>query len=254
MKMKCVRLLPAALALSLLCAPLTARAENNDQMSPAEHRQLQRITQLNGGTIQITWDEERGTPRQISGKLSEPLKGDAKEMALDFLNTVKDLYHVDNVKKSFRLKRVNLDELGMKHVRLTHVVGKVPVWGDEIIVHIDKEGVVRSVNGQFTPKIEAHTERIKKPKIDAQQAIANALQDVKTEKPDRPPTAELYYFPYPTPDMVTLTYIVTVLDHSHPAEWKVFVDAITGDVVHKYNNLKTGKKAVSQTPKPQPKR
>jgi Zn-dependent metalloprotease len=248
MNTRFVRLVPATLALTLLCAPLTAMAENTDQMKPNEHRELQRITEINGGTIQITWDEQRGTPRQIAGKLSQPLKGDAKQMAFDFLTTIKDLYHVDNVKKSFRLKRIDHNQLGMKHVRLTHVANSVPVWGDEIIVHIDKSGVVRSVNGQFTPKIEAHSERIKKPQIDAQTAIKNAMQDVKTEKPDRPPTAELHYFPYPTPESVTLTYIVTVLDQSQPAEWKVFVDAITGDIVHKYNNLKTGGKGVAPNP------
>jgi Zn-dependent metalloprotease len=230
--------LRAVLAGSVLLAPLTAYAEPSDQLAPSEHRQLQNLTELSGGTIQIKWDEQRGTPRFISGKLSKPLKGEPLDMALTFLDSVKELYHVDKVKRSFRLKRVDQDELGMKHVRLTHLVNDIPVWGDELIVHIDKTGVVRSVNGQFTPKMEVHTERIKKPEIDQKKAIASALADLKIEQPESAPSAHLYYFPYPDPDTITLTYIVSVHEPAKPADWKVFVDAITGDVVHKYNDIK----------------
>ena len=230
--------LRAVLAGSVLLAPLTASAEPSDQLSPSEHRQLQNITEMSGGTIQIKWDEQRGTPRFISGKLSKPLKGEPLDMAYTFLDSIKELYHVDKVKRSFRLKRVDQDELGMKHVRLTHLCNDIPVWGDEIIVHIDKTGVVRSVNGQFTPKMEANTERIKKPVIDQKQAITSALADLKIEQPQHKPSAHLFYFPYPDPNTITLTYVVSVHEPDKPADWKVFVDAITGDVVHKYNDIK----------------
>ncbi|MCX7571753.1 hypothetical protein OS242_17555 [Tumebacillus sp. DT12] len=231
--------LSLTLSLAVLLAPGAAMAENNnDQLSPNEHRQLRQITELSGGTISIQWDQERGTPRSISGRLSKPLKGEPLDMAYTFLGTVKELYHVEAPRKSFRLRKVSKDELGMTHIRLAHIARDIPVWGDEIIIHIDKNGVVRSVNGQFTPKIEANSEQFTAAKIDAAKAIQNALADVKVEKPDAPPTAMLYYFPHPTPDSVTLTYIVTILDQSAPAEWKVFVDAVSGDVVHKYNNIK----------------
>jgi bacillolysin len=226
------------LSLAVFLTPSDALAQPRDQLTPGEHRQLQHITDLSDGTITVQWDEERGTPRLISGKLSKPLKGEPFKMALKFLDTVKELYHVDSPKKSFRLKKVDKDELGMTHVRLLHVARDIPVWGDELIVHFDKDGVVRSINGTFTPKIEANSKQFAKAKISADRAIQSALADVLVEKPDRPPTAMLYYFPYPTPDSVTLTYVVTILDRSVPAEWKVFVDAVSGDVVHKYNNLK----------------
>jgi len=230
--------LSLALACTLLTAPLPAGATANDELSPSEHRELRQLTDANGGTIQIRWDEERGTPRFISGKLSKPLKGKPVEQALAFLGTVKHLYHVDKPKHSFKLLRVDRDEHGMQHVRFTHIANNIPVWGDEVIVHIDKGGVVRSVNGQFTPKIELNSEKIGQPKLSAEQAIQAALNDLKVAKPDRAPTATLHYFAYPTPDMITLVYVVNVLNQQEPADWKVFVDAVGGDVVHKYNDLK----------------
>ncbi|MBL0387297.1 PepSY domain-containing protein [Tumebacillus sp. ITR2] len=240
--MKAKRWLSSFLALAVLVSPLTAHAEPSDQMSPSEHRELKEMTDRSGGTIQVKWDEKLGTPRFISGKLSKPLKGEPFEMALTFLDSIRDLYHVDKAKKSFALKRVDHDELGMQHVRLTHVVNGIPVWGDEIIVHIDKSRVVRSINGQFTANVEQNSERLKKPTLDAQAAIKAALADVKVEHPDAPPQALLHYFAHPEPDQINLVYIVNVYDKNTPADWKVFVDAMTGDILYKYNDIKTKKK------------
>jgi bacillolysin len=231
------RLISAALALTVALSPLTASAAK-DELSKSEHQTLQELTKESGGTLQIRWDEKRGTPSYISGRLSKKLKGEPIEKALKFMDSVKELYHFDSAKKTFQLKKVHTDELGMTHVRLTHLCNKIPVWGDELIVHIDKTGVVRSVNGEFTPDLEKNTERIREPKINSDIAIQKALEEVKPKQLDSKPTASLYYFPYPEPDVVTLVYVVTVRDKSVPAEWKVFVDAVGGDVVHKYNNLK----------------
>ncbi|TCP54612.1 peptidase YpeB-like protein [Tumebacillus sp. BK434] len=237
MAMNAKRLIGAALALAVVLTPLTASA-NPDKMSKGEHRQLQDLTEKSGGTIQIRWDEQHGTPSFISGKLSKPLKGEPMEQALKFMDTVKALYHFDSAKKTFRLRKVQKDELGMTHVRLAHICNNIPVWGDELIVHIDKDGVVRSVNGEFTPDLSKNTERIQQPQLNSDTAIEKALADVKPKQQDGKPTAALFYFPYPEPDVVTLVYVVTIRDMSVPAEWKVFVDAMSGDVVHKYNNLK----------------
>lgn len=238
MKKRVTRLLQTTLVLSVMMTPLTALANPGAELTPGEHRQLKKLTNLSGGTIQVRWDEKRGTPSLLSGKLSNPLTGAPQEKALNFLNTVKDLYHFNKASQSFQVKKVDVDQKGMTHVRLSHVAKGIPVWGDELIVHIDKNNIVRSVNGEFTANVEKNTDRIGEAKIDSKQAIQAALQDVKVQKPDQPPTAALFYFPYPEPDQVTLTYVVTVHDRSQPAEWKVFVDAVNGDVVHKYNNLK----------------
>lgn len=229
--------LQALLACLLLFYPVAALADVPDHLTESEHRVLQKLTEQSG-TIQITWDEKRGTPRFISGKLSKPLKGTPYDMSLAFLDSIKPLYQVDRVKKSFRLKRVDQDELGMKHVRLSHLANGIPVWGDELVVHIDKHNVVRSINGQFTPGIEKNSERIQMPSIDAASAVKSALDDVRVSQPSATPTAMLYYFPYPDPETITLTYVVNIRDDSKPADWKVFVDALTGDVVHKYNDIK----------------
>lgn len=231
--------LSTACVVALLALPIQAFADPADQLNEAEHKTLQKLSEQSGGTIQVKWDETRGTPTFIAGKLSKPLRGQPYDMALTFLDSAKALYHVDRVKKSFRLKRVEHDQFGMKHVRLTHLAKGIPVWGDELTVNIDKNNVVRSIKGLFTPDIEQNTERIDKPSIQVQQAVKSALDDLKIAKPANTPTAMLYYFPYPNPETVTLTYVVGVRDESQQADWKVFVDAINGDVVHKYNEFKS---------------
>jgi Zn-dependent metalloprotease len=247
--MKAKRWLSSFLALAVLLSPLTVHAEPSDQLSPSEHRELKEMTERSGGTIQVKWDDKLGTPRFISGKLSKPLKGEPLDMALTFLDSIKDLYHVDKAKKSFALKRIDQDELGMQHVRLSHVVNGIPVWGDEVIVHIDKSRVVRSINGQFTPNVERNSERLKKPTLDGNQAIKAAMEHVKVSQPSAPPQAHLHYFAYPEPDQINLVYIVNIYDQNAPADWKVFVDAINGDILYKYNDLKT-KRSNSPVKKP----
>ncbi len=238
MAQRLTRMIQATLVCSVLLTPFTALANPAGELTPGEHKQLQKLATISGGTIQVRWDDKRNTPSLLSGKLSRPHKGEPEAVALRFLDSVRDLYHFPKAAKSFQVKKVDVDPKGMKHVRLTHVAKGIPVWGDELIVHIDKNGVVRSVNGEFTADVEKNTDRIGEAQIDAKQAIQSALQEVNVQNPSAAPTASLHYFPYPEPDQVTLTYVVTVRDDAQPAEWKVFVDAVNGDVVHKYNNIK----------------
>jgi Fungalysin/Thermolysin Propeptide Motif len=54
-----------------------------------------------------------------------------------------------NASEEFRLRQVVRDPLGQTHVRLDQVYQGVPVFGQQLIVHLDHNGVSLSVTGAY---------------------------------------------------------------------------------------------------------
>ena len=190
--------------------------------------------------LKVRWDEKTVVPRRLQGNLSKIMRGTPETMAKQFLGQIKDLYRISNAEKEFKLMRVTTDHIGVRHVRLKQEFKGLPVFGAEVIVHIDSENIVRGVNGQYFPVPAISTT----PKISSEEAIKTAQThaNVGDMAPIRPP--RLVIFALKTkPKLVwhmTLPGKDGGLDKKEmPAEWECFIDAKTGAVTHRYNNIQT---------------
>ncbi|MCY9667522.1 hypothetical protein M5X11_21820 [Paenibacillus alginolyticus] len=43
------------------------------------------------------------------------------------------------------------------HVRMQHIIYKIPVWGDELVVEINPHGVIERVEGKVHPDLAQKT-------------------------------------------------------------------------------------------------
>jgi Zn-dependent metalloprotease len=159
---------------------------------------------------------------------------------------LKGKFNIQDVSSEFKELRVKNDELGYKHVKLQQLVGGVPVYGSEYIVHFDGNGNVYASNGKYDSS--AKNFKAKGQYIKADAAIKTAKADINfTEESaivnDNQDliTSELYL--YEVKGEYTPVYLVRVnwLHEDSFGDWRVFVDAVTGQVVDKYNAIAFGK-------------
>ena len=153
-------------------------------------------------------------------------------MSLTYLQTQASEWGIRNAPEEFRLRQVVHDTLGQTHVRLDQVHQGVPVFGQQLIVHFDPDGAPRSITGEYLSGITVSTQ----PTISGDEARTLARQRFPGPL-DNTPAVELVL--YPQDPNVRLVYRVVLNDDREPRRIMVFVDAITGDIVHSYNDLRT---------------
>ncbi len=247
---------PSRFLSALLCGLLLATA-----FAPA-HAQDKRPAldaAFAGALTDVTWSAERDVPLFLSGALRAADGKRGVDAATAFLAERAPLFGLANA-DAFRPTRTEVGDLGDTHVRVQQTVDGVPVFGAESIVHLDRSGAVYAFNGDVYP--EAATVATQ-PSVSSGAAIsaAQSVLDAGTvyratnvsrdadpffaaEQPDWTPTAELVV--YPVEKSFVLAYHVRLfVDAPMPANWEVFVDAQTGEVVDRYNSIHTGDASAS---------
>jgi vibriolysin len=140
--------------------------------------------------------------------------------------------------------RVHIDERGEAHDRLAQKIDGIPVFGAEAIVHLDRDGGLRSVTDYLARDLRVET----KPTISEAEAtrIAYAAVDgVVTAKRG----ADLQILPQHQLG-ASLTYRVQLdarTNAGEPSMPVVFVDARSGEVVLSYDNLQHARNRATYT-------
>lgn len=189
--------------------------------------------------VEIKWDERTGSPLRVKGLLARVEQKEPGKAAMEFIDANKGLFLLESVQKEMRLKRIDTDRVGIRHVRMQQVYKELPVFGSEIIVHIDANNNIKGTTGKLTPNIDLP----EKPKITDEKALKIVLSDDRNNSKVRmhsePNLMILTQF-IKTPHLV---WHVTVegkdkdlYGDETPAKWEYFVDALNGEIVWKYNN------------------
>ncbi len=233
----------SVLALFLLSTPQIfasgkARPIQNDQKAKekmvllkARDGALTKLKSQSKSKIDVRFDE-KGIPTFLKGELSLPASGDKKDFALQFLDGYKELFLLKDPRAELKVKSVQEDKAGNIHIRFDQAYQGIPVWGAQLLVHLHKDGYIKSVNGRWepTPQIDVI------PTLSKENALKIAKDDLKNldsllEKPE----VELLIFPWQ--NETHLAWQVTLIpDLAH--DWKYFVDAKTGTILLKYNDVK----------------
>lgn len=130
------------------------------------------------------------------------------------------------------------DELGMTHVRMQQQKNGLRVLGGDVVVHLDREGVIRSVNG--SPRDRALPATAKLSGADAIAAAVKAAAD-----PSDGLRSELTYLVSNRDGELYLAYEVAVaLRGEERIQEFVYVDALTGDIVDRHPQIFTIKNRV----------
>ncbi|NDI34077.1 M4 family metallopeptidase [Chengkuizengella sediminis] len=188
-------ILSIALTLGVFLLPISSNV-NAESIKEDKSKQLQKLNKMleksdkSNKKFKVSWDEKKGIPRFISGELS-----DQNIDVLDFLDENKDVFQLDA--GEFEVKSVETDKLGMTHYRTKQSVDGIPVYGAELIIHTDKNGIITAINGQAEPKLEKKKWN-KSVKLSKKDAINVAKKNLSFTPDENTftvePTSELYLY------------------------------------------------------------
>ena len=124
------------------------------QMPPGGDLLEQQIVSATGGTGSITRDPVTGQATFLRTQRGQPLRqpfnggrsGDAKQTAANFLSAYGELFGLRDANADLRLARITAVSNGRTVLRYTQENG-LPVFAAELIIQLDKDLNVLSVNG-----------------------------------------------------------------------------------------------------------
>ena len=130
-------------------------------------------------------------------------------------------------------RRIDIDELGMAHLRMDQVENGVPVFGGQAILHVLPSGEVDSITDGLVRDVRAESA----PVLSADLGIDSALESHAGVVDDV--QADLQILRVDGTDHLTWRVQIESLDTDSPSMPVVFVDARTGAAVWRYDNLQT---------------
>lgn len=189
-------------------------------------------------TERVWTDDDTGLPFFVSGLWSESGEGSlakatAEAKAIRYLDAKKGLMGLRSPGDEFRVRRVVEDALGETHVRLQQVYNDLEIWGRDIVVHMDVWGTIRGFNGRYvvTPtELTDLAERISPDEAVRRIRIDSGKEDMTIDACDK----KIYILESGTP--VLVWHVIVRFDLWR---WYYFIDAKTGDVVHKIDYTMT---------------
>ncbi len=125
-----------------------------------------------GRNIDIRETDNHGNPTFVAGNLGKLLgPGTVENTSRAFLRGRTDILPIDGT-QDFEVTAMHSDELGQTHVRMQEKVNGMPIVGAEYIVHSDRAGNVRAMNGRLAPNTR---DLPRTPSVDAWSAIETAV-------------------------------------------------------------------------------
>ncbi len=227
------------LLLVMICLLPSAASAQKLKRSP-DQAQLQALHQLNTVSSRPDWrvrfTREGSTPAFLAGGRYQAVSADPAEAGREFLDRARGVFRIRDAGREFEPRAVAREADGSFHVRMDQRVGALPVFGAQLIVHGEADGAIWMANGQYYPHSE---EAPSSPVLSAEQARSQAISELNLAGALPDSTALGYY---PLGDSLRLAYRLALVPG--PGSERLYaviayVDAVTGELLDSYNNLKT---------------
>ena len=187
--------------------------------------------------------------RKVAKRLSAPTlvagKGTPREIADAALKRLASKLKIDPQLKDLKFEKVRETVLG-KHVTYQQYHEGKPVSGAWIRVDIDKDGHVFNVTNDVVPTqvmsaVRRRASLAPEEQLTEREAVDRALASAGAAQEANVLSKELCYFQ--SGGAPTLAWKVIVETRKPAAEWKIYLDAASGEVISRQNLLKqaTGK-------------
>ena len=191
-----------------------------------------KIHELNN-SVTVYRESANGIPRYIEGTLLEKVaKGNEVDAVLEYFTKYKDAYRMVAPAQEIRAKDVNVDELGMRHLRMQQVYQGLDVIGGDMSAHFSNDGDLRTVNGLYHPIKDLDIT----PVVIAADAVTRAKNDLLVDFGEGTPgNVELVVFPFEKETY--LCWRLFLYSDVPMGRWEYFIDAKTGDIIFKANRI-----------------
>ena len=167
------------------------------------------------------------------------------QLAQRWLETFAPAMKLNHPAAELSLSRHETDELGMRHLRLQQTFKGIPVWANELYVHLDAANQVYVMNGRYAPTPAA---------IDPDAAVIDGARAIELGRAHLAAEGRLRDIPanmnplmrFFAPksqkaiwmDKQGAPHLVWQVDiYANIRDWfTIMVDALSGEVLHKYSN------------------
>ena len=183
--------------------------------------------------VSVYRENAKGVAEFVEGKLSAPVRsGDEAQAAIAFLQEQQGAFRILNATEELAVRKIQVDDLGMKHVRLDQHYKGLSVIGGELIVHFAANGSIKTVNGNFESGIDIDIT----PVVTGQAAVQTSVSDLATFfGQGNPRDPELVVFPWEGANY--LAWRLFIYSDTPDGRWEYFVNAKTGEVIFKANRI-----------------
>lgn len=199
-----------------------------------------RFNQRYKGTWRIRFNPATGIPEAILGDKTFPMKGSPKEVAKNFINQNRKILSVD-------VNQLKLDKVTLRkkwtHINFFQTYKGIPVEGGRLVVHMTKKNEIAGINSRFKPDIDLSVI----PTLPQAQAIEIVRNNINNRPhPERKSSVTLVIFPNEEDGKYYLAWKVNFFVPDPPADWIYFVDAKSGRIIFRYDNLRHSTSGVVQ--------
>jgi len=165
----------------------------------------------------------------VDGFLSGPLKGAPEKAASKFLDANSELFGGETeTRPELQVEQVQRSPAGY-HVTFKQMHQGVPVEEAKLSVHMTRDKRVNAAQGRLIPEVASlDVKKMAENGIEQDEAIKIAQSAVTKRKSPLPAQAEQVILAEETP---RLTWKVTLATKRPAAEWAVWVDVQSGDVL-----------------------
>ena len=229
----------------ILIGPYAWAGSNNAARLLVTDAQRENLLQLavdtpNHTPPKVIFDRNNGTPTLIKIKSFTPRTGQRRALApgqvettaRQFIYKNRALLKIDDPDQELNLIKSWSDQQGATHFKYQQMVGDVPVFGKQLLVHADSRNSIYLLNGRFEPTPPALATTPAITENDAVEAVRQhlGLSDIF------PTAIELSVFTKPNGKMV-LTYKIEVAP-TLAESWIYFIDANNGEFVHRLTKIR----------------
>jgi Zn-dependent metalloprotease len=158
-----------------------------------------------------------------------------QKIAVDFVNHYRSLFKLKQPDKELIVSSIEIDNLDYKHVRLQQVYQDIPVWGSELIVHINADEVVYLAGGHYIPSPDNIS---LKPAFNEEKAIEYATElstDLKHHCPQCKAQLVIYFDNMIKPQLAYLVEAGSRFSRSS----QLMLNAHTGDLLSRIPSIQT---------------
>ncbi|WP_294748084.1 M4 family metallopeptidase [uncultured Exiguobacterium sp.] len=160
-----------------------------------------------------------------AGKLTKASSEPAATIVKDFVNKKGD-FAVQNVEK----------DGSSQIVRLQQEVDGVPVFGSVVVGNVAKDGTLKAVVNDAI-NVKGKPGLAKKATLSEKKAIKLYQKAIKASEFEVAPKAELVIYPVKDDAVYAYKITSTVLAGKEPSRWTYFIDANSGKVLNKFDQL-----------------
>ena len=192
----------------------------------AAKNEFDRFNSRHGGRFHLRFDPRTGEPSALVDGLTTPYPGKAGAAARRFLQEQGTMLGVDPASLD---EEKSVEIGGHRHVLYRQKYKGLPVEFAAVKVHLDDHGAVQGANSTYEPRLNLNTT----PTIGAPAAANAAANDAQGQAFGN---AELVVLPVESTGRAHLAWKLRV--RTPGGSWRYYVDAHTGQVLFRYNNLR----------------